>query len=256
MIERIAVAVLLVFAAACGSSKTSAPPAPSAPREVLLPDLSRMDASVQAQVKQRHATLMEKRKAGASGDELGAAYGEYGMLLHAAEYHEAAEPAYLNAQDLMPGDVRWPYYLGHLYKSIGQTQKSIDAFTRALDRSPSEIAALVWLGRLYLEQGKPDEAEKFFRRAADLPPRNVAVLSGLGQAALAKRDYPKAVSVLEEALAFDPGAASIHSPLANAYRGLGDEAKAEAHLKQWRNTEILVPDRLRLDLDLALEPYE
>ena len=88
------------------------------------------------------------------------------MLLHAAEYHEAAEPAYLNAQDLMPGDVRWPYYLGHLYKSIGQTQKSIDAFTRALDRSPSEIATLVWLGRLYLEQGKPDEAEQFFTRAA------------------------------------------------------------------------------------------
>lgn len=212
-----------------------------------------MDASVQTQVKQRYATLMEKRKAGASGDELGSAYGEYAMLLHAAEYHEAAEPAYLNAQDLMPGDVRWPYYLGHLYKSIGQTQKSIDAFTRALDRSPSELAALVWLGRLYLEEGKPDEAEKFFMRAADLPPRNTAVLSGLGQAALARRDYSKAVSALEDALALDPNAASIHSPLANAYRGLGDEARAEAHLKQWRNTEILVPDRLRMDLDLSLE---
>jgi len=212
-----------------------------------------MDPPVQAQVKQRYATLTEKRTASASGDELGAAYGEYAMLLHAAEYYEAAEPAYLNAQDLMPGDVRWPYYLGHLYKSIGQTQKSIDAFTRALDRNPSELAALVWLGRLYLEAGKPDEAEKFFARAADLPPRNVAVLSGLGQAALAKRDYSKAVSALEDALALDPNAASIHSPLANAYRGLGDEAKAEAHLKQWRNTEVLVPDRLRMDLDLSLE---
>ena len=219
----------------------------------MLPDLARMDPSVQAQVKQRHAALMEKRKASASGDALGSAYGEYAMLLHAAEYHEAAEPAYLNAQDLMPADVRWPYYLGHLYKSIGQTQKSIDAFTRALDRSPSEIATLVWLGRLYLEQGKPDVAEGFFTRAADLPPRNVAVLSGLGQTALARRDYARAVSVLEEALVLDPNAASIHSPLANAYRGLGDEAKAEEHLKQWRNTEILVPDRLRLDLDMSLE---
>ena len=253
MIGRVAAAgVLLVFVAACGPSKTSPPP-PAAPRDVSLPDLSPMDASVQAQVKQRYATLTEKRKEGASGDELGAAYGEYAMLLHAAEYHEAAEPAYLNAQDLMPGDVRWPYYLGHLYKSIGQTQKSIDAFTRALDRSPSELAALVWLGRLYLEEGKPEEAEKFFTRAADLPPRNTAVLSGLGQAALARRDYSKAVSALEDALAVDPNAASIHAPLANAYRGLGDNAKAEAHLKQWRNTEILVPDRLRMDLDLSLE---
>ncbi|MGH7341487.1 MAG: tetratricopeptide repeat protein, partial [Candidatus Rokuibacteriota bacterium] len=253
MIARVTVGVLLLVIAACGSSKTSSSSPPPAPRDVSLPDLARMDPSVQAQVKQRYVTLMEKRKAGASGDDLGSAYGEYGMLLHAAEYHEAAEPAYLNAQDLMPGDVRWPYYLGHLYKSIGQTQKSIDAFTRALDRSPSEIAALVWLGRLYLEQGKPDEAEGFFTRAADLPPRNVAVLAGLGQTALAKRDYTKAASMLEDALALDSNAASIHSPLANAYRGLGDEAKAEAHLKQWRNTEILVPDRLRMDLDLSLE---
>jgi tetratricopeptide (TPR) repeat protein len=246
------IVIALVLATACGSSQPSSPSAPTL-REVTLPDLARMDPPVQTQVKQRYATLLEKRTIGASGDELGLAYGEYAMLLQAAEYFEAAEPAYLNAQDLMPSDVRWPYYLGHLYKSIGQTQKSIDAFTRALDRGPSEIATLTWLGRLYLEQGKPEVAETYFKRAADLPPKNVAVLSGLGQAALARRDYKQAVSLLEEALALNPGSASIHAPLANAYRGLGDEAQAEAHLKLWRNTEILVPDRLRMELDLSLE---
>jgi tetratricopeptide (TPR) repeat protein len=208
---------------------------------------------VQTQIKERYTTLREKQKTGASGENLGSAYGEYAMLLQAAEYYEAAEPAYLNAQDLMPGDVRWPYYLGHLYKSIGQTEKSIASFQRALDRSPSELAALIWLGRMHLEEGKPDLAEPLFQRAADLPPRNVAVMAGLGQAALARRDYQRAVTVLEEALAFDPSAASIHSPLANAYRGLGNEAQAEEHLKLWRNTEILVPDRLRQDLDMSLE---
>jgi tetratricopeptide (TPR) repeat protein len=245
---------VLVLAAACGSSTTSTPAAPpSASREVTLPDLARMDATVQTQIKERYTTLREKQKTGASGENLGSAYGEYAMLLQAAEYYEAAEPAYLNAQDLMPGDVRWPYYLGHLYKSIGQTEKSIASFQRALDRSPSELAALIWLGRMHLEEGKPDLAEPLFQRAADLPPRNVAVMAGLGQAALARRDYQRAVTVLEEALAFDPSAASIHSPLANAYRGLGNEAQAEEHLKLWRNTEILVPDRLRQDLDMSLE---
>jgi tetratricopeptide (TPR) repeat protein len=251
---RLAIGVLLVFVAACGSSKPSAPAAPpAASRDVILPDLARMDPPVQAQVKQRYATLMEKKKAGASGDGLGTAYGEYAMLLQAAEYYEAAEPAYLNAQDLMPADARWPYYLGHLYKSIGQTEKSIQSFERALQRNPSEIATLIWLGRLYLEQGKPDVAEPLFERAAQLPPRNVAVMAGLGQAALARRDYQRAVTVLEEALAFDPSAASIHSPLANAYRGLGDSAKAEEHLKLWRNTDLVVPDRLRADLDMSIE---
>jgi tetratricopeptide (TPR) repeat protein len=253
---RLAIGVLLVLVAACGSSKPAASTSaasPAASRDVILPDLARMDPPVQAQVKQRYATLMEKKKAGASGDELGKAYGEYAMLLQAAEYYEAAEPAYLNAQDLMPSDERWPYYLGHLYKSIGQTAKSIQSFERALQRNPSEIATLIWLGRLYLEQGKPDEAEPLFERAAQLPPRNVAVMAGLGQAALARRDYQRAVTVLEEALAFDPGAASIHSPLANAYRGLGDSAKAEEHLKLWRNTDLVVPDRLRADLDMSIE---
>ena len=175
---RFAIGVLLVFVAACGSSKPSAPAAPpAASRDVILPDLASMDPPVQAQVKQRYATLMEKKKAGASGDELGKAYGEYAMLLQAAEYYEAAEPAYLNAHDLMPGDARWPYYLGHLYKSIGQTEKSIQSFERALQRNPSEIATLIWLGRLYLEQGKPDEAEPVCDRAAQLPPRNVAVMA-------------------------------------------------------------------------------
>jgi tetratricopeptide (TPR) repeat protein len=213
----------------------------------------RVDPSVQSQLKQRYATLTEKMKARASGDDLGTAYGNYAMLLHAAEYYEAAEPAYLNARDLMPGDVRWPYYLGHLYKSIGQTEKSIQSFERALERGPSEIATLIWLGRLYLEQGKPDLAESLFERASQQPPRNVAVMAGLGQAALARRDYQRAVTLLEDALAVDPSAASIHSPLANAYRGLGDTTKAEEHLKLWRNTDLIVPDRLRADLDMSLE---
>src|SRR4029450_3612753 len=105
----------------------------------------------------------------------------------------------------------------------------------------------------YLEQGEPEKAEALFVRASALPPKNIAVLSGLGQAALARRDYQRAASLLEEALALDPSALSVHSPLAMAYRGLGDTAKAEAHVKQWRNPDVLVPDRLRMDLDLALE---
>ena len=44
-------------------------------------------------------------------EALAAAYGEFGMVLQAAEYFDAAEPPYLNAQKLSPDDARWPYYL-------------------------------------------------------------------------------------------------------------------------------------------------
>jgi len=238
---------------ACSKAETTATAPARQIREITLPDLSRMDATVQNQIRERYTNALEARKRGAGDSDLSAAYGQYGMVLHAAEYFEAAEPAYLNAQDLSPGDLRWPYYLGHLYKSEGQTAKAIQSFTRSLELGPNEIATLIWLGRLYLEQGQPDMAQPLFERAAALPPKNVAALAGLGQTALAKRDYQRAVNILEDALAFQPSALSVHSPLAMAYRGLGDTEKAEAHLKQWRNTEVLVPDHLRIDLDLSLE---
>lgn len=249
------VCLLLLIAAACGSSQTSSGASSSKPLlEVTLPDLARMDAAVQEQVRQRYAAMAEVlKKPGATDVERGMAYGSVGMVLQAGEYYDAAEPAYLNAQALMPTELRWPYYLAHLHKSRGLTAKAIASFSRVLELRPDDVPTLIWLGRTYLDQGQADKAEPLFDRARQLAPRVPAVLVGLGQAALARRDFARAVSTLEEALAVDPSAQSVHSPLAMAYRGLGDTAKAEAHLKLWKNTDVLVPDPLRQELDLALQ---
>ncbi len=52
-----------------------------------LPDLARLDASVQRQIRASHAALEQRRSdRGAADGDLGAAFGEYGMMLHAAEY--------------------------------------------------------------------------------------------------------------------------------------------------------------------------
>jgi tetratricopeptide (TPR) repeat protein len=249
--------VASLVAVACGAppgaSSTAPPAAPPPLREVILPDLTRMDPPVQQQARDRFAIVGQKRAAGAPNDELGAAYGDYGMLLHAGEYFDAAEPAYLNARDLMPRDPRWPYYLGHLKKNVGDVAGAIAAFHLALELQPSDVPTLVWLGRAYLDQGRPAEAGPLFERARTAQPASVAVLMGLGQVALASRDYAKAVEHLNAALQADGAVASIHSPLALAYRGLGQTALAEEHIKQWRNTEVPVQDPLKLALDATLE---
>jgi tetratricopeptide (TPR) repeat protein len=255
------VAVLIGSVAGCGSPEGAASSAGSrsaasdtpALLDVVLPDLARLDESVRAQVRDQHAALMMLVKSAPAGAELGAAFGKMGMLLHAAEYLDVAEPAYLNAQALMPGDPRWPYYLGHLQRTEGETAKSIAAFQRALDLRPADLATLVWLGRSYLEQGEPDRAEALFTKARALERPSVAVLAGLGQLALARKDYAGAVKLLEEALSIDPDAASLHSPLAMAFRGLGNAETAETHIKQWRNTETPLADPLRAELDSVLE---
>ena len=199
------------------------------------------------------AVMRQTANRGTPAAELAAAYGRFGMVLYAAEYNDAAEPCFLNAQLLAPGEMRWPYYLAHLYKDKGETRQAEASFTRALELQPGDVAALIWLGRLYLDDGRAADAETFFTRALALSPRSVAVLAGLGRAALNQREYARAAARLEEALTIDPAADSLHAPLATAYRELGKRDQAESHLRRWRNREILVPDPLRQELDLLLQ---
>ena len=244
---------LCLLAAACGSRETTAT-GKAALAPITIPELSRVDAPVQDQIRTRYATVTTMLASTARADrDLGAAFGEYGMLLHAAEYYDAAEPAYRNAQALVPDDPRWPYYLAHLHQTEGEPDKAMAAFRRVLELRPDDLATLVWLGRMHLDQGQPDQAEPLFARAQTLDPSAVAARVGLGQAALARKDFARAAQQLEAALAANPEAASVYSPLAMAYRGLGQTEKAETLAKRWRNTEISVPDPLKTELDIVLQ---
>jgi tetratricopeptide (TPR) repeat protein len=221
---------------------------------VALPDLSRGDQAVVAQVRERYARLTEaKQRTATPAADLASAYGSLGMLLHAAAYYDAAEPCYLNAQALAPNELRWPYYLAHVFKSRGDTTREEAAFTRALELRPDDFPTLVWLGRLHVDQGRPEAAQPLFARALTLMPQSVVALAGLGGVALAQGDYRGAVTHLERALSIDPDADRLHSPLAMAYRGLGELDKAEPHLRRWQNRELTLQDPLRQELDRLLE---
>ena len=223
-------------------------------RAVSLPDLSGNADSVRKQLREREASLTARmRTAGATDEELGTEYGEMGKLLMAAEYDDAAEPCFLNAQALVPGDVRWPYYLGHLYARRGQPARSAAAFERALELQPADVPTLVRLGGSYLDQGRPADAERLFARAVSLQPRLGSALLGLGRSALAKQDYGRAVDYLEQALSANPQASAIHYPLAMAYRGLGNLAKAEEHVRLKGPAQADTPDPLIRELDELLQ---
>ena len=175
------------------------------------------------------------------------------MLLHAAEYYDAAEPAYLNARQLAADDPRWPYYLAQVYRHRGQTEAAIAAFTRVLELKPDDVATLIWLGRLYLDHGEAEKAEALFSKAQSAAPDAVAARIGRGQAALALKDYARAVEQLEGALEINPGIASAYAPLAVAYRGLGQIEKADTLQQHWRNTEVSVPDPMMSELNVVLQ---
>jgi len=239
--------ILAVLIAGCSSRGQQLLP-------VSLPDLSHAAKPVQDQLRERYASLTLKIESGDTpANELGNEYGEMGKLLMAAEYRDAAEPCFLNAQALVPGDARWPYYLAHLYRLRNEPEKSARFFEKALQLQPDHVAALVWLGGLYLLQGRPEAAEPLFTKALSLQPRLAAALSGLGRVALAKRDYPRAVKSLEEALTEDQSASIIHYPLAMAYRELGEMEKAEGHLRQRGHVDPAPPDPLMAELNGSLK---
>ena len=254
-----------VFAGACTSHDgTASAPSTGAPvlkppeglglRLVSLPDFSLIEEPMREQLRERYSSSKLKiENRGTTPGELSTAYGEMGKLLMAAQYLDAAESCYLNAQALAPGDRRWPYYLGHLYKTKGPLAKSVASFERALQLQPSDVATLIWLGEVYLSQGRAEAAEPLFAKALMLQPNSVAARFGAGRAALAKKDYARAAKHLEEAMALGPRAANIHYPLAMAYRGLGELGKAQAELRQQGDSAVLPQDPLMQELHELLQ---
>lgn len=242
-----------------GSRAPRERPAPTAPDgrallPVSLPDLSTMAPSVQKQIREAHRSLsadVENRQTPIP--QLAHAYGELGKLLTAADYPDAAEPCFLNAGVLAPADYRWPYYLAHAYRKRGDLDRAATFFIQALTLRPDDVATLVWLGDVALSQGRVGEAEPRFAMALSLEPASLSARFGLGRSALAREDYRRAVEYLGDVLKRDPEAAGAHYPLGMAYRGLGDLKKAETHLRQRKNHDILPADPLIVDLEVLLD---
>ncbi len=240
--------VYLVVLSACRSTPADATLPP-----VMLPELSDMEASVQQQIRTQFDTVARLARDGAPVQALAPAYGSLGSLLFAANRANAAETSYLHAQALAPDDARWPYYLGHIYMNRPDRPKAVAAFEHTLQLAPNDVATLVWLGKVYLDLNQPAQAEARYSQALATQPGTVAALYGLGQAALAERDYSRAIERFEQVLVADPRASIAHYPLALAYRGLGDTAKAEAHLRQQGKTEVGPPDPRMAELRNLLE---
>jgi tetratricopeptide (TPR) repeat protein len=244
--------LLVLSVISCTSSSGPNTVDRSSLRSVVLPDLSRVEESVQAQLRERHAALTVKEKDPQTpADDLGKEYGEMGRLLLAAQLRDPAETSLLNAQALEPRDMRWSYYLGHLYRERGDIPNATAAFERALQSAPDDAATMIWLAEGALDQGRPEVAAPLFEKALSLQPRSAAAQYGLGRTGLARKDYARAVQHLEQALALDAKASVIHYSLAMAYRGLGDDRRAESHLQQ-RGTLQIRPDPLKKELDDVL----
>lgn len=222
--------VQLVLAAIVWSSVSWAATAPEQP-PVVHPDLAPLEHDVAEQLAAARSRLAARRAdPAATPADLAAAYGELGVLYHAYALAEPAEACYRNAARLAPQDPRWPHDLGVLLQDAGQLDEAAAAYGRALALAPGDLPALLHLGEIRRQQGRPADAEAVLRRALVADPSSPAAKALLGHALLDLRRPREAADLLEAALAQVPDAARLHYPLAQAYRALGDGARAAEHL--------------------------
>jgi tetratricopeptide (TPR) repeat protein len=258
-------AAVATLAMDCGSrpdlprSESASPAAAPAdePRSMpnpTLPDLSGSAASIERQLRDQYAALLKEAGGSTAGtSRAGAAYGRMGSMLMAAEYRQAAAPFLLNAQALDGREVRWPYYLAHLYRADGETAKSASFFEQARDIQPENEAIQIWLATAYLDLNRLEDAEQSFERARAQHPASAAAVSGLGRTALARQAYEQAAKYFEQALSLDPQATLLHYHLALAYRGLGRLDEATTQLRRKGDRDVQFGDPLLDELSTAIE---
>ena len=237
-----------IAAAACNLTSGSAG---DAVKEVTLPRLADVTAATRQAIEARHVAATTAVRERRGNRETASAFGQLGMLLMAAEFHDAAAAAFENATLLSPDEARWHYYLAHAHRSRGDATAAAAAFERTLAVDPGQAAASWWLGSAYLDLGRARDAEASFGRARDTEGFLVPSLYGLGRAAFAEGRYEEAIGHFERALRVVPDATSVRYPLGLAYRKLGRLREAEAQL-QYRSTSTIRPPDALLDALLGL----
>ncbi len=210
------------------------PPAAGPPALIPVPprpDMAGMDPPVRQQIEERYAFLEERLEdSGGRGEGLGWAFGQLGKVLHAYRLLEPALDCYRNARALDPAELRWHYYLANVERSLGELERSDEAFLAVVKRRPGHVPSLVWLGENALDQGRLDEAEDRFRESLERRPRTAKASVGLARVALARGQPEGAIQILEPVVLVEPQAFQVLHTLAQAHQRLGQEAEARRYL--------------------------
>jgi tetratricopeptide (TPR) repeat protein len=220
------IALIAALAVGCQDPRRELVPVP-------IPDASDLEPSVRTALARARAQFDQVAQGKPKAVVLGNAYGELAMTYQAQSLVPPAEAAYANARTLAPRDKRWPYLLGHLYNDASRVPEAIAAFEAALALDGQDGPTLLSLGEAYLQYGDFDKAQTMYSTLESNRDARAAALAGLGKVALARHHYEDAVHYLEEALGSSPGSARLRQPLAMAYQGLGEHAKAEENLRQF-----------------------
>lgn len=171
--------------------------------------------------------LRASRDALAADRGSAAAWGRFGMVLHAHRLAAPAGAAYAEAARLDENDHRWPHLHGRLLETAEPT-RALGLADEALRRNPRFPPALALRARV-LEALGDDDAEAAWEALQELAPESVEAPLALGRRRLLRGDLAGARTAFERVVERLPSSAAGWSFLAQVSRRLADpEGAAQA----------------------------
>ena len=240
---------LLVFVGSCDKtpidkSKTNLSPHADRSSNEWKVDTSRIaDVALRKSIAKR---INEVEEANLDGDALG----KLAMVYDANGLDLAAEKTYQLAAEQNSSSFNWHYLLAiRLFKN-GKLNSALASAERALNLDPTYLALHMRLGNWSLDRGDSAAALAAFKRASELGVGPAAEL-GAARAHLHLGQRSEAFEILNSVVARSDHPVA-HRLLSNAWRAIGEEAKARDSLKNATESRTMWFDDPIWDEVLAL----
>jgi eukaryotic-like serine/threonine-protein kinase len=130
-----------------------------------------------------------------------------------------------------------PYYwadenaVGSAYAQMADYPKALAAFQQVSILEPDINVGFENVGNMYLQEGKYQESIPYLQKALQIEP-DFTTYTNLGTSYFMLKQYTQSVEMFEKSVALSPNDADIILNLADAYRGLGQGAKARDTYQQ------------------------
>lgn len=153
-------------------------------------------------------------------------YYNLGIVYKKLGEFEAAEKAFISAQQLAPNDIDVLLRLAEVFHAQGATQKSIDMYQQVLDIQPNQVVALVKMGRAIYNQGEKKKGIYSLLNATELQPDFGEAWQVLGDLLYDIGDYQNALSAFQNAYDLQNQVADLPYSIGMCYEALSNMDQA------------------------------
>jgi arylsulfatase A-like enzyme/parvulin-like peptidyl-prolyl isomerase len=140
------------------------------------------------------------------------------------------------------GSFNVEFYLGRALLEKGRANEALPHLQRAMEAAPKATSTAFYLAQAQLASGLESEAATTVARGLEKTPDNPDLLEVKGRLLLRKDDLPGAHAALEKARTLDPGNARVRAELSEAFRRLGDPARAEVEAAEAERLDPRSPE--------------